>query len=103
MRELKSSQIKYKVKELFLKANYHINKGLMKLLQQAQKKETSPIGKYILSMIIEIEPFQAFTINITASYPFAWEMIDHKYYRGEFGSTNIGYYQNYKIGVKIKF
>ena len=53
MRELKSSQIKYKVKELFLKANYHINKGLMKLLQQAQKKETSPIGKYILSMIIE--------------------------------------------------
>ena len=57
----------------------------------------------LLSLILDIEPFQAFTINITATYPFGWEMIDYKYYRGEFGSTNVGYYQNYKFGVKIKF
>ncbi len=53
MNKIKSIKIKDKVKELFLKANYHINQDLMKLLQQAQKKETSPIGKYVLNMIIE--------------------------------------------------
>lgn len=53
MNKIKSTKIKDKVKELFLKANYHINHDLMKLLQQAQKKETSPIGKYVLNMIIE--------------------------------------------------
>ncbi|MBA7583148.1 hypothetical protein ES708_25088 [subsurface metagenome] len=52
MNKIKSIKIKGKVKELFLKANYHINHDLMKLLQQAQKKETSPIGKYVLNMII---------------------------------------------------
>jgi len=53
MTKIKSIQIKDKVKELFLKANYHINQDLMKLLQHAQRKETSPIGKYVLNMIIE--------------------------------------------------
>jgi fumarate hydratase subunit alpha len=53
MNKVKSVKIKDKVKELFLKANYHINQDLMKLLQQAQKKETSPIGKYVLNMIVE--------------------------------------------------
>jgi len=53
MNKIESIQIKEKVKELFLKANYHINHDLMKLLQQAQKKEISPTGKYVLDMIIE--------------------------------------------------
>ena len=53
MNKVKSIQIKDKVKELFLKANYHIKQDLMKLLQQAQRKENSPIGKYVLQMIIE--------------------------------------------------
>jgi len=53
MNKVKSIKIKDKVKELFLKANYHINQDLMKLLQQAQRKENSPIGKYVLNMIIE--------------------------------------------------
>jgi len=53
MNKVKSIKIKDKVKELFLKANYHINHDLMKLLQQAQRKETSPIGKHVLKTIIE--------------------------------------------------
>jgi len=53
MNKIKSIKIKDKVKELFLKANYHINQDLMKLLQRAQKKEISPIGKYVLNMIIK--------------------------------------------------
>jgi len=53
MNKIKSIQIKDKVKKLFLRANYYINQDLMKLLQQAQRKEASPIGKYVLDMIIE--------------------------------------------------
>jgi len=53
MNKIKSIQIKDKVKELFFKANYHTKQDLMKLLQQAQRKETSPIGKHVLKMIIE--------------------------------------------------
>src|SRR5680860_968071 len=53
MREIKANQIKDKVKELFLEANYHINQDLMIRLQEALEQETSPIGKSVLGMIIE--------------------------------------------------
>ena len=53
MRKIKVNQITEKVKELFLKANYHINSDLIKMLQKALKEETSPIGKYVLRMIIK--------------------------------------------------
>ena len=53
MREIKASQIKDKVKELFLKANYHIGKDLMDRLEEVLKDETSETGKSVLSMIIE--------------------------------------------------
>ena len=53
MREIKASQIIDKVKELFLNANYHIDPDLLKLLQNTLEEETSPIGKYVLKMIIE--------------------------------------------------
>lgn len=53
MRKIKASQIKDKVKELFLKANYDIGKNLMNRLEEALQKETSPTGKSVLKMIIE--------------------------------------------------
>ena len=53
MKEIKAGQIKDKVKELFLKANYHIGKDLMDRLEEALKEETSETGKSVLSMIIE--------------------------------------------------
>ena len=53
MRQINTTRIKDKVKELFLKANYHIDQDLMQRLEDAQKEETSPIGKSVLSMIIE--------------------------------------------------
>jgi len=53
MREIKANQIKNKVKELFLKANFYINPDLTQRLKKALEKETSPIGKYVLKMIIE--------------------------------------------------
>lgn len=53
MRKIKASQIKDKVKELFLKANYDISKDLMDRLEEALHQEISPTGKSVLKMIIE--------------------------------------------------
>lgn len=53
IREIKAIQIKDTVKELFLKANFSINNDLINLLEDSLKKETSPLGKYALNMIIE--------------------------------------------------
>jgi fumarate hydratase subunit alpha len=53
MRKIKANQIKDKVKELFLKANYHLDKDLMHRLEGALEEETSPIGKSVLQMIIK--------------------------------------------------
>ena len=53
MRQIKASQIKDKVKELFLKANYHLDRDLMQRLEGALEEETSPIGQSVLQMIIK--------------------------------------------------
>ncbi|OPX40825.1 MAG: fumarate hydratase [Desulfobacteraceae bacterium 4484_190.3] len=53
MREIKANQVKDKVKELFLKANYHIDKDLMNRLEEALDEEISETGKSVLGMIIE--------------------------------------------------
>jgi len=44
MREIKANQIKDKIKELFLKANYYISKNLMNQLQEALEQEASPLS-----------------------------------------------------------
>ena len=53
MRQIKANQIKDKVKELFLRANYHLDKDLMHRLEGALEEETSPVGKSVLQMIIK--------------------------------------------------
>jgi len=53
MHKIRVEQIRDMVTELFLKANFYINQDLMKALQQALSKETSPIGRYVLHNIIE--------------------------------------------------
>lgn len=53
MRKIKTNQIKDKIKELFLRANYHTNPDLMNRLTEALEEETSEIGKSVLKMIIE--------------------------------------------------
>ena len=53
MREIKANQIKEKVKELFLKANFYINPDLTQRLEKALEEENSPIGKHVLQMIVE--------------------------------------------------
>lgn len=53
MREIKANQIKDKIKELFLRANFYINPDLTQRLEKALEEENSPIGKHVLQMIIE--------------------------------------------------
>jgi len=53
MRKINTTQIKDKVKELFLKANYHIDQDLMQRLEEALEEETSPTGKSVLQMIVK--------------------------------------------------
>lgn len=53
MREINAKQIKEKVKELFLQANYYIGEDVLNSIEDALQKETSEIGKNVLSMILE--------------------------------------------------
>lgn len=53
MREVNAEQIKEKVKELFLKANYCIGQDVLDSIKEALSKETSETGKNVLNMILE--------------------------------------------------
>jgi len=53
MREITTTKITDKVKELFLEANYHIGSDVLNALRNAVEKEQSPVGKDVLNMIIK--------------------------------------------------
>jgi len=53
MREVTTTQITNKIKELFLEANYHIGSDVLDALNNALEEEKSPVGKDVLNMIIK--------------------------------------------------
>jgi len=53
MREIATTKIADKVKELFLEANYHIGRDVLDALINAVEKEQSQVGKDVLNMIIK--------------------------------------------------
>jgi len=53
MREINANQIKEKVKELFLTANFHIGEDVLNAIKEASVKETSETGKNVLNMILQ--------------------------------------------------
>ena len=53
MREVDAKQIKEKVKELFLAANFHIGEDILNAIKEASVKETSETGKNVLNMILK--------------------------------------------------
>jgi len=57
----------------------------------------------LFSTFIDIEPFQSFTINVTGMFPFDWKMIDNDREAGEFSQTTLGFFQAWKLTVKVKF
>ncbi|MCH5296132.1 MAG: fumarate hydratase [Ruminococcus sp.] len=53
MRQIKAETITQTVKKLFMDCNYFIGKDIMNALETAYEKESSPVGKSVLSQIIE--------------------------------------------------
>jgi fumarate hydratase subunit alpha len=53
MRKIEAERIKNKVKELFLRANYHIGEDVLTALKEAREREVSEIGCSVLDMLIE--------------------------------------------------
>lgn len=53
MREVNAKQIKDKVKELFLQANYCIGEDILDSIKEASLKETSETGKNVLNIILK--------------------------------------------------
>lgn len=57
----------------------------------------------LLGGSLDIEPFQAFSITISANFPLGWEVVDPTWNKGEFGPISVGYIQNWKVSAKLKF
>ena len=53
MRKIEAERIKKKVKELFLRANYHIGEDVLTALKEAREGEVSEVGCSVLDMLIE--------------------------------------------------
>lgn len=53
IRKIKAETITQTVKKLFMDCNYFIGKDIMNALETAYEKESSPVGKSVLSQIIE--------------------------------------------------
>lgn len=53
MREIQPEKIIKTVKQLCIDANYHLGKDVIDSLEEAYKKEKSPVGKDIISQILE--------------------------------------------------
>jgi fumarate hydratase subunit alpha len=53
MRKIEAEKIKNKVKELFLRANYHIGEDVLTALKEAREREVSEVGCSVLDMLIE--------------------------------------------------
>ncbi len=53
MREIQAQKVKNKVKELFLRANYHIGGDVLAALKKAREKEVSKTARLVLDMLIE--------------------------------------------------
>lgn len=57
----------------------------------------------LLNVFMDIEPFQACTITLSALYPFDWNMVNRDWGYGEFGPVFLGFHQDYKVSVAVKF
>jgi len=53
MREIEAGKVKDKVKQLFLKANYHIGEDVLTALKEAREKEVSETGRSVLDMLLK--------------------------------------------------
>lgn len=59
IRTISAKTVTAAVKKLFMDCNYFIGKDIMSALENAEKSETSPVGKSVLSQIIENDKIAA--------------------------------------------
>lgn len=59
IRQIKAETVTATVKKLFMDCNYYIGKDIMEALTTACEKESSPVGKSVLSQIIENDKIAA--------------------------------------------
>lgn len=59
IRTISEETVTAAVKKLFMDCNYFIGKDIMNALENAEKSETSPVGKSVLSQIIENDKIAA--------------------------------------------
>lgn len=59
IRQIKADTVTQTVKKLFTDCNYFIGKDIMTALENAQKNESSPVGRNVLSQIIENDKIAA--------------------------------------------
>lgn len=59
IRSIKAEAVTQTVKKLFIDCNYFIGADIMNALERACKKETSPVGRSVLSQIIENDKIAA--------------------------------------------
>lgn len=59
IRTISAETVTAAVKKLFMDCNYFIGKDIMNALENAEKSETSPVGKSVLSQIIENDKIAA--------------------------------------------
>ena len=59
IRQIKADTVTQTVKKLFTDCNYFIGRDIMTALENAQKNESSPVGKNVLSQIIENDKIAA--------------------------------------------
>lgn len=59
IRKISAETVTAAVKKLFMDCNYFIGKDIMNALENAEKSETSPVGKSVLSQIIENDKIAA--------------------------------------------
>lgn len=59
IRQIKAETVTLTVKKLFMDCNYFIGKDIMDALKAASEKENSPVGKSVLSQIIENDKIAA--------------------------------------------
>ena len=59
IRQIKADTVTQTVKKLFMDCNYFIGKDIMTALENAQKNESSPVGRNVLSQIIENDKIAA--------------------------------------------
>lgn len=59
IRHIKAEEITRAVKKLFMDCNYYIGSDIMQALENAHENEASPVGKNVLSQIIENDKLAA--------------------------------------------